>query len=96
MRVNINLDKVSKDTLESLSGSMKKSKSDLIRIALMDFYLKEERAKKNLLFFVDLYRGGIITKDILFTLFSRRDAEAIIIGEKFGGEAFEVAKNLNN
>ena len=54
------------------------------------------RAKENLLFFVDLYNKGIVTKDLLLLLLPRQDAEAIIIGSKTGKEAAEVAKRISS
>ena len=79
--------------LRNLAGS---SKSGLIREAVKEFYLKEKRARENLLFFVDLYNKGVITKDLLFLLLPRKDAEAVIIGSKTGKEAAELVKKLGS
>lgn len=58
--------------------------------------MKAMRAKENLLFFVDLYRQGIVTKDLLFRLLPQKDAEAIIIGSKTAQEAVEVARHISS
>lgn len=58
---------------------------------MMRGYLKK-RVRENLLFFVNLYNKGIITKDLLFLLLPRKDAEAIIIGSKTGKEAVEIVR----
>ena len=52
------------------------------------------RAKENLLFFVDLYNKGAVTKDLLLLLLPRKDAEAIIIGSKTGKEAAEIVRRV--
>jgi hypothetical protein len=96
MVLNINLDENSINELAELARALNTSKSNLIRKAIKDLYLKEKRAKENLLFFVDLYNDGVITKDMLFLLLRREDAESIIIGSKTGKEAVEIAKNISD
>lgn len=94
MKATILLDEHAEEELEELSKATKSSKSELIRNAIRDYYLKEMRAKKSLLWFADLYREGIITKDILFLMLPRKDAEAVIIGREFGKEAAKIATKL--
>ncbi len=94
MKATIVLDKESEKELNELKTFVSASKSKLIREAIRELYFKEKRARENLLFFVNLYNGGIITKDLLFILLPRKDAEAIIIGSKTGKEAVEIAKKL--
>lgn len=55
--------------------------------------LDKNTERENFLFFVDLYRKGVIDKDSLFILLPRKDAEAIIIGTKIGKEAAEDVKD---
>lgn len=95
MRANINLDKNAIEELDELSGTLNISKSELIRSAVKEFYLKEKRARENLLFFLELYNKRIVTKDLLFLLLPRKDAESVIIGSKFGKEAAELVKEVN-
>ena len=92
MRATVVLDRKAKKELEELSKLSKASKSELVRVAVGDLYLKEARARQNLLFFVDQYNKGIITKDMLLLLLPRKDAEAVIIGSASGREAAEFAK----
>lgn len=66
--------------------------NNLDETAIKDSYLKEKRVRENLLFFVELYNKDVIDKDMLFLLLPREDAEAIIIGSKFGKGAVEIAK----
>lgn len=94
MKATIVLDKETDKELEELKDFANISKSRLIREAIRDMYLREKRARENLLFFVDLYNDGVITKDLLFLLLPGKDAEAIIIGSKTGKEAAEVVKKL--
>ena len=82
--------------IEELSKELRTSKSKVIREAIKDLYLKEKRARENLLFFVDLYNKGVITKDIIFLLLPREDADAVIIGSKTGEEAAEIVREFNN
>ena len=89
------LDKETEKELNELKTFASASKSKLIREAIREMYFKEKRARENLLLFVDMYNGGVITKDLLFLLLPRKDAEAIIIGSKTGKEAAEIAKNLS-
>ena len=96
MKSTIVLDKSAEIELNELVDKIKISKSAIIREAITDFYLKEKRAKENLLFFVDLYNKGIITKDLILLLLPRKDAEAIIIGSKTGKEAVDFVKNLSS
>ncbi len=91
MKATILLDKNAENELEELRKTTKSTKSELIRNAIRDFYLKEMRAKKSLLWFADLYREGVITKDILFLMLPRKDAEAVIIGRELGKEAAKIA-----
>lgn len=95
MRINVNLDEKVSDELDELSKMSKTSKSELVRVALNELYLKERRAKENLLFFVDLFNNGVITKDMLFLLLPRNDAETIIIGAKFGKEGADFVKETD-
>ncbi len=92
MKATIVLDHKAENELEELSRLSKASRSELVRVALEDLYLKEKRARQNLLFFVDQYNKGIVTKDVLFLLLPRKDAEAVIIGSAAGKEAAELAK----
>lgn len=94
MKSTIVLDKKSENELIELIKIEKTSKSEIIRGAINDLYLKEKRARENLLFFVKLYNDGIITKDLLFLLLPRKDAEAIIIGSKTGKEAAGIVKKV--
>lgn len=94
MKATISLDENAEKELDELRKTTKSTRSELIRTAIRDFYLKEMRAKKSLLWFVDLYREGIITKDILFLMLPRKDAEAIIIGREMGKEAAKIAASL--
>lgn len=93
MKATILLDENAEKELEELRKATKSTKSELIRNAIRDSYLKEMRAQKNILFFVDMYNQGIITKDVLLLLLPKRDAEAIIIGSKVGKEAAHFVTN---
>ncbi len=93
MKATILLDENAEKELDELRKTTKSTKSELIRSAIRDFYLKEMRAQKNILFFVDMYNQGILTKDILFLLLPKKDAEAIIIGSKAGKEAAYFVTN---
>ncbi|MEK6868147.1 MAG: ribbon-helix-helix protein, CopG family [Nanoarchaeota archaeon] len=94
MKATISLDENAEKELDELQIMTKSSKSELIRNAIRDFYFKEMRAKKNTLFFLDMYNKGVLTKDTLFLLLPRLDAEAIIIGSKTGKEAVKIATKL--
>ncbi len=96
MALNINLDETSLNEINELSNEFKISKSKLIRRAINEFYLKERRAKENLLFFVDLYNKSVIDKDTLFLLLPRNDAESVIIGSRAGKEAVKLVGKINN
>ena len=97
MIININLDETSEKEVNELVKERNISKSKIIRDAIGEFYLKEKRARENFLFFSDLFIKKIIDKDTLFILLPRKDAEAIIIGTKFGVDAAEhVKKNYNS
>ena len=96
MKATVVLDEKSVRELEELSSLGKASKSSLIRKAVEDLYLKEKRARNNLLFFVDQYNKGIVDKGLLFLLLSRKDAEAIIIGSVTGKEAAGLAKSFGD
>ena len=95
MKATIVLDEETERELKELKSSGSTSKSKLIREAVREFYLKEKRARENLLFFVDMYNEGAMTKDLIFLLLPRKDAEAIIIGSKTGKEAAEFAKKFS-
>lgn len=96
MKATIVLDEETEKELNELKTSGSASKSKLIREAVRELYLKEKRARENLLFFVDMYNEGAITKDMLFLLLPRKDAEAIIIGSNTGKEAAEIAKKISS
>ena len=96
MKATIVLDKESEKELNELKTFASTSKSELIREAIRELYFKEKRARENLLFFVNLYNEGIVTKDLLFLLLPRKDAEAAIIGAKTGKEAAEIAKKFSS
>ncbi|MBI2107883.1 hypothetical protein HYT54_02050 [Candidatus Woesearchaeota archaeon] len=96
MKANIILDESAEKELRELASIEKTSKSKLIRKAINELYLKEKRARDNLLFFVDLYNDDVITKDLLFLLLPRKDAEAVIIGSETGKEGAELAKSDNS
>ena len=92
MKATIVLDRKAEMELVELSRISNASRSELVRTAVEDLYLKEKRAREGFRFFIDQYREGIITKDVLFLLLPRKDAEAIIIGSAIGKEAAEFAK----
>lgn len=92
MKATIVLDKRAEMELEELSRISNASRSELVRTALEDLYLKEKRAREGFRFFIDQYDKGIITKDMLLLLLPRKDAEAIIIGSATGKGAAEFAK----
>ena len=96
MKTTIMLDKKSEEGLKELREIEKVSKSELIREAIREFYLKEKRARESLLFFVDLYNKGIITSDLIFLLLPRKDAEAVIIGSNTGKGAVDIAKTFSS
>ena len=89
------LDKETEKELNELKTFVSASKSKLIREAIRELYFKEKRARENLLFFINLYNEDVVTKDLLFLLLPRKDAEAVVIGSKTGKEALEIAKNLS-
>lgn len=95
MKATIVLDKETEKELNELKTFANASKSRLIREAVRELYFKEKRARENLLFFVNLYNEGIVTKDMLFLLLPRKDAEAVIIGAKTGKEAAEIVKKVS-
>lgn len=95
MKATIMLDKETEKELNELKTFASASKSKLIREAIRELYFKEKRARENLLFFVNLYNEDVVTKDLLFLLLPRKDAEAVVIGSKTGKEALEIAKNLS-
>lgn len=92
MKATIVLDRKAERELVELSRISNASRSELVRTALEDLYLKEKRAREGFRFFIDQYNEGIITKDVLFLLLPRKDAEAIIIGAAAGKEAAGFAK----
>lgn len=91
---NLVLDKETGEELDELKRLEDKSRSEIVREAIRELYLKEKRARENFRFFVDLYREGTINKDMLFILLPRKDAEAIIVGTKSGKGVAKIAKNL--
>ena len=95
MKATIVLDNETEKELKELKTFTNASKSRLIRDAINELYFKEKRARENLLFFVNLYNSGVVTKDLLFLLLPRKDAESVIIGSKTGKEAAEIAKELS-
>ena len=96
MIINVNLDETSEKEINELTLDLNISKSKIIREAIGEFYLKEKRARENLLFYVGLYDSGIIDKSILFLLLPRNDAEAVVIGSKFGKGAAEFVKKISS
>jgi len=80
--------------LNELKKLEDKSKSEIVREAIRELYLKEKRAKENFRFFAELYRDGALDKDMLFITLPRKDAEAIVIGTKVGKGAVKIAKNI--
>ncbi|MEK6837967.1 MAG: hypothetical protein AABX69_04920 [Nanoarchaeota archaeon] len=92
MKATIVLDKKAENELEELGRISNASRSELVRTAVEDLYLKEKRAREGFRFFIDQYLKGVVPKDMLFLLLPRRDAEAIIIGSATGKEAAEFAK----
>lgn len=90
------MDEKRKEELEELKEREGKSKSEIVREAIRDFYLKEKRARENLDFFVDLYNEGVIDKDVIFILLPRKEAEAVVIGSKTGKEAAEIAEKISS
>ncbi len=94
MKATIALGRKAKSELEELGKLSNASKSKLVRTAIDDLYMKEKRARYGFNFFIDQYNNGIITKDVLFLLLPRKDAEAIIIGSATGKEAAESLKKL--
>lgn len=53
---------------------------------------KDKMAGKSFRLLIDQYNKGIVTKNALFKLLPRKDAEAIIIGSATGKKAAEFAK----
>ena len=94
MKATIVLDEETEKELNELKTSVSASKSKLIREAIREMYFKERRARENLLFFVDMYNNGVITKDLLLLLLPKKDAEEVIIGSKIGKEAAEFVKKF--
>jgi len=93
---NLVLDKETGKELDELKKLEDKSRSEIVREAIRELYLKEKRARKNFRFFVDLYSEGVFGKDTLFILLPRKDAEAIVVGVKAGEGAAKIAKNLGH
>jgi metal-responsive CopG/Arc/MetJ family transcriptional regulator len=94
MKASLVLDEETGNELDELSRIEDKSKSEIVREAIKDLYLKEKRARENMRFFIELYSKRAITKDMLFTLLPRKEAENIIIGTKVGKDAAKLAKDL--
>lgn len=94
MKTCLFLDGETERELAELKVLEDKSKSEIIRTAVNEFYLREKRANENLRFYIDLYMKGAIAKDTLFTLLPRKDAENIIIGVEIGKNAAKTAKTL--
>ncbi len=92
MKATVVLDRKAKGELEELGRLSNASKSKVVRTAISDLYMKEKRARDGFRFFIDQYNNGIITRDVLFLLLPKKDAEAIIIGSATGKEAAEFAK----
>jgi predicted transcriptional regulator len=92
MKATIVLDEKTEMELAELGKSANVSRSSLVREAVNEFYLKEKRARENILFFVEQYAAGVLTKDTLLLLLPRKDAEAIIVGAATGKEAAELVK----
>lgn len=95
MKANLILDMEAEKELNELKKLEDKSKSEIVREAIKELYLKEKRARENFRFFIDLYREGVINKDMLFILLPRKDAEVIIVGTQIGKGAAKIAKNLD-
>lgn len=96
MKATIILDREAEKELNELKTYVSASKSKLIREAIRELYLKEKRAREDLLFFINLYNEGIITKNMLFLLLPEKDAEAVIVGAKTGKEAAEIARKISS
>ena len=94
MKATIVLDRKAEMELVELSRISNASRSELVRTAVEDLYLKEKRAREGFLFFVDSYRKGIITKDVLLLLLPRKDAEAVIIGVETAKESAKFAASI--
>ncbi len=94
MKATFVLDKKAEEELGELSRISNASRSEVVRTAVEDLYLKEKRAREGFRFFIDQYNLGIVTKDVLFLLLPRKDAEAIIIGSATVKEAAELAKEV--
>lgn len=93
MRATFVIDEEVDRELKELKELEGRSKSELVREAVREYYLKEKRARENLDFFIDLYNQGVITEDVLFLLLPEAEAEAVVIGSRTGKEAASVAKN---
>lgn len=91
---NLVLDKETGEELDELKKLEDKSRSEIVREAIKELYLKEKRARENFRLFVDLYSEGVINKDTLFIILPRKDAEAIVVGTKVGEGAAKIAKDL--
>ena len=96
MKATIVLDEETDKELKELSSLEKSSKSELIREAIKDRYIRAKRAKEGILFYVDLYSKGLVNEDLLYTLLPRKDAEAVIIGTKTGKEAARIVKGISS
>lgn len=96
VRATFVIDEEVERELEELKELEGRSKSELVREAVRDYYLKERRARENLDFFVDLYNEGVITRDMLFLLLPEEEAEAVAIGSETGKEAADLARELSN
>lgn len=81
--------------LKELKDLKDKSKSEIVRRAVKELYMKEKRARENLDFFVDLYNEGVVTEDLLLLLLPREEAEAVIIGSRTGREAASVVREIS-
>lgn len=90
MDATVVLDKKAEKELTELSKLLTAPKSKVVKTAVDELYFKEKRARKGFRFFMDQYNKGIITRDALFLLLPREDAEAIIIGSATGKEAAAV------
>jgi predicted transcriptional regulator len=92
MKATIVLDEKTEKELAELGKATNVSRSSLVREAVNELYLKEKRAREHILFFIEQYAAGVLTKDTLFLLLPRKDAEAVIIGVATGKEAAELVR----
>lgn len=89
-KATFSVDEDTERELEELGEQLGKSKSEIVREAVEDYYTKEMRASQKFEFFLELYRDDIIDEEQLYLLLPEKDAEAIVIGAEAGKEAAEV------